>query len=43
MTKQDYAQPMKSNGVSALGYLLRIAAKLAVAVIITILLGIELP
>jgi len=41
MTHQDYAKPMKSNALTSVGYLLRIAAKLAVAIIITILLGIE--
>ena len=41
MTKYDYAVPMKSNGVSALGYILRIAARFVLAIAVTILLGAE--
>ena len=43
MTKFDYAVPMKSNGVTAVGYILRVLAKFVLAIAVTIILGIELP
>ena len=43
MIEQDYAEPSKGNALTGFGYLLRVAAKLAVALLITIILGIQLP
>jgi len=41
--KQDYAQPMQSNALTAFGYISRVLAKFAGALLLTIILGVQIP
>jgi len=43
MIRQDYANPIKSYELTLTGRALRLTARLLVAAILTIILGIQLP